>query len=111
MSVYATTANTKLPKALWIIPALVLLVAAFPLPYRYYTFARIITCLACAVLAYSTYQKSPPAMTWAGGFALLAVVFNPVIPIHLTQKIWVALDVGAAAFILAHFTLVRGIKD
>ena len=100
--------DKTLPKVLWIVPAVILIVAVFPLPYGYYTFTRIITCLACAVLAYSAYQSRPPAFSWSAAFVLLAVLFNPVIPIHLTRGVWMGLDVGAAAIILAHFTLVRG---
>ena len=100
-----------MPIALWLAAALVLIVAAFPLPYGYYTFARIVTCLACALLAYSAYRTTPPAVLWTGAFALLAVLFNPVIPIHLTKKIWMLLDLGAAAVILGHLAFVRGIRS
>jgi hypothetical protein len=105
-----TTADNVLPRALWIIPALVLIIAAFPLPYGYYMFVRIVACLTCALLAYSAYRSTPPAVLWTAAFALLAVLFNPVIPIHLTRKVWMTLDLGAATIILAHFAFVRGIR-
>ena len=56
--------------------ALVLVVAPFPLPYGYYTFDRIVTCLARALLAYSAYRTAPAALLWTAAFALLAVLFN-----------------------------------
>ena len=38
----STAINDKtLPKVLWIAPAVILIVAVFPLPYGYYTFTRI----------------------------------------------------------------------
>jgi hypothetical protein len=104
------TSKEALPRTLWLGTALVLIVAAFPLPYGYYTFARIVTCLACALLAYCAYRNTPPAVLWTSAFALLAVLFNPAIPIHLTKMIWIVLDVGAAAVVLAHLAIVRGIR-
>ena len=104
------TVGKTVPRALWIGAALVLIVAAFPLPYGYYTFARIVTCLAFALLAYSAYQGTPPELPWIAVFALLAVLFNPVIPVHLTKKIWMVLDLGAAAIIVVHLGFVRGIR-
>jgi hypothetical protein len=103
--------NKTLPMVLWIVPALILIVAVFPLPYGYYTFTRIVTCLACIVLAYSTYRSTPPAFGWCAAFAIVAVLFNPIIPIHLTRGVWMGLDLGAAAIILAHFALARGISS
>jgi hypothetical protein len=44
------TAGQKLPLALWIAAAIVLVVAVFQLPYGYYTFTRIAPCLACGIL-------------------------------------------------------------
>lgn len=49
-------------------------------------------------------------MFWTSIFALLAVLFNPVIPIYLTKKIWVVLDLGAATVIGVHFVFIRGIR-
>jgi hypothetical protein len=43
-----TLKDKALPKVLWIVPAVILIVAVFPLPFGYYTFRRIITCLACS---------------------------------------------------------------
>ncbi len=38
---------------------------------------------------------------------LIAVLFNPFIPIHLNRVVWFYLDLGAAAAFLAHLVLVR----
>jgi len=39
---------------------------------------------------------------WTVGLAIIAVVFNPLAPIHLTRAIWSVLNVGSAVFLLAH---------
>jgi hypothetical protein len=100
-----------LPRILWVATALVLIVAVFPLPYGYYTFTRIVTCLACIVLAWSAWRPVGRSAPWAAIFTLLAILFNPIIPVHLTKKIWVVLDLGAAMIILAHLALVRGTQN
>src|SRR3954454_14575572 len=35
-----------IPRAVWILPSLLLIVAVWHLPYGYYTFTRIVTCFA-----------------------------------------------------------------
>jgi hypothetical protein len=45
------TLSERLPLATWIGSAVVLVVAVFPLPYGYYTFTRIVVCLASGTLA------------------------------------------------------------
>jgi hypothetical protein len=46
MTLAPASTRTSLPIALWIVPVIVLVLAVFPLPYGYYTFTRIVTCLA-----------------------------------------------------------------
>jgi hypothetical protein len=70
-----------------------------------------VTCIACIVLAWSAWRPVRRSAAWAATFTLLAILFNPLIPVHLTKKIWIVLDLGAATIILAHLAFVRGIKD
>ncbi|MDG1739133.1 MAG: hypothetical protein P8H92_14385 [Paracoccaceae bacterium] len=72
------------------------LVAIFPLPYGYYTFARIAVCLSSALAAYSLIGKRS---TFWIGFAIISILFNPIFPIYLTKAIWLPIDlITAAAF-------------
>jgi len=104
------TTKSGLPIVLWIVPAILLVVAILPLPYGYYTFTRVVVCLACIVLAYSAYEPSGAPMVWAVAFVLIAILFNPIIPIHLKKQTWAYLDVGAAVIILFHMLSVRGLR-
>ena len=106
----ATTKN-NLPIALWIVPAIVLAVAVFPLPYGYYTFTRIVICLACIVLAYAAYAARGVAMVWTTLFVLIAILFNPLLPIYLKKQTWMYLDGCSALVILAHLLVVRGLRS
>src|SRR5712664_1637944 len=104
------TAAQKLPLALWIVAAIVLVVAAFPLPYGYYTFARIATCLACGILAWTCFVGQPSAPAWGVVLVGIAILFNPLIPIYLKRQTWLWLDLASAAVILTHMVFVRGLE-
>lgn len=107
----ATLTWTSQPIALWIVPAIALVVAVFPLPYGYYTFIRIVTCLTCIALAYTAYGPRPGSQIWTSLFVLIAIVFNPLIPVYLKKQTWMYIDGGAAAVILAHLLVIRGLRS
>jgi hypothetical protein len=107
----ATPTKKGLPIALWIAPVIVLALAVFPLPYGYNTFTRIVTCVACIALAYTTYRPRPGARIWTTFFVLIAIVFNPLIPIYLKKQTWMYIDGATAAVILAHLLTVRGLRS
>ena len=92
-----------------IVIAFLLLLAVLPLPYGYYTFLRWITCGMAAFTAYIAYQWEFKWATWI--FIPLAILFNPIIPIHLTKEIWQPIDiVGAIIFGVSAFVLRKPIE-
>ena len=87
---------------LYLIPAAFLLLGVADFPIGYYTFMRIVVFIAsCMIISinYKTYNK---INLWIVLFALIAILFNPIIPIYLHDKdIWAILDiVGASIFII-----------
>jgi len=74
-----------------------LLLAIAPLPYGYYTFLRLVVMLGAAAIAWQAYQQKQSANAEAISFGLLALLFNPIIPVHLTRELWMFIDLGAAA--------------
>jgi hypothetical protein len=105
-----SAAGEKLPLALWIAAAIVLVVAVFPLPYGYYTFARIATCFACGILAWTCFVSQPSAPAWGVVLLGISILFNPLIPIYLKRQTWFWLDLASAAVILTHMVFVRGLE-
>ncbi len=85
------------------IPLLVLAVA--PWPYGYYLVLRLV---ACAVTAYGAFVAVKLANErWAWTFGLIALLFNPFLPIHLPRELWVILDLGVGGVLAASFFYLR----
>ena len=84
------------PKTLAIIAIVILAIAILPLPvYGYYVFSRITVTLIAVYLAVQAYKKdnSSQLLFMVG----IAILYNPIIPIHLTKPIWVILNMLTAA--------------
>ena len=71
------------------------LLALFPLPYGYYTFLRIAVTLCAGMTSYIYFKSDDKGwLMWA--CTATAIIFNPIIPIHLTREIWVVLNIVVA---------------
>jgi hypothetical protein len=97
----------QIPWWLWLIPIVLLFVPVARMPYGYYTFARIVVCGFGAFFAFVAWEDVPVSRLWSAIFGLLAVLFNPVIPIYLSRRTWFYFDLLAAALFAAHLLLVR----
>lgn len=94
-----------IPVAVWLVPVAGLLVALAPLPYGYYMLLRLVVCASAAYLAYSAWKSGSRSWVWL--LALLALLYNPVLRIHLTREIWQVINVLTIAAYLAHFWIGR----
>jgi hypothetical protein len=93
--------------AIWIVPAAMALIALAPLPYGYYVLLRIAVCGAAAFLAWTHYNVTRKIGAWIIGLGLIAVLFNPLTPIHLNRDIWAVIDIGAVVVFGVHYYTVR----
>ena len=81
--------------------AILMLLLAIPAglwPYGYYMLLRwVVTGTALFVLwiAYKLERK-----IWIGLMAITAILFNPIVPIHLDKETWVVIDVIAVVLFL-----------
>ncbi len=86
-----------------VIVAILLAIGCFSLPIGYYTFLRIVV-FVVAILAIIANMED--GFNWCNiVFAIVAILFNPIIPIHLHSKeAWAIIDaicavwMGYAAF-------------
>ncbi len=77
-----------------IIPAAMLLGALGKWPYVYYRLLRWVVCAAAVFRAYYGSAWKRYGAAWLFGF--LAILFNPLEPIHLSRETWQIIDVLAA---------------
>ena len=92
---------------------LLLFIASAPLPYGFYTFTRIIICGFSLVLFYQNFNASDKKSSWAWFFLFLAVLFNPLIVIHMQKEVWTIIDIILGLFFvfLAYQTMVNNSKE
>lgn len=77
-------------------------------PYDYYTILRWV---ACGVAAFTAYQAlETKRIGWIFVFAIVALVFNPLVPLHLRRGTWECLNVAAAALLLLSIPLMDNRK-
>ena len=76
------------------VAALFLLGAMGTWPYGYYTLLRWVTCASAVYVALVTHESKRFAWVWP--FALAAVLFNPLVPVHLSRGVWRPIDVATA---------------
>lgn len=73
------------------------LIAIFHLPYGFYIFLRISVCACSIATAYLTFND--PKFKFIAWISIaIAILFNPIIPIHLNKEIWSFFNVAVAAF-------------
>lgn len=77
-----------------LIVAIMLLVAAAPLPYGYFQFLRWAVCGVAIFIAVKSYAWKQTWAIWL--FGAVAVLFNPILPIDLTREIWRPIDLAGA---------------
>ena len=82
-------------KRIWIpqtIAAVMLLWALNPEnPYAYYILLRVVCCAVFAYLAIQAASREKHGWVWI--FGVTAVIYNPIIRIHLTREIWSVVNV------------------
>jgi hypothetical protein len=86
------------PAVARLIAAGALFFALFPWPYGYYAILRWAVCIIAAYSAFRTFDTNH--RTWAWIFVGLAVLFNPIAPIHLARMTWNVLDALAATILV-----------
>jgi len=82
-----------------------LLLTLAPWPYGYYQLLRFVVCGAAVYVAVTAYKWQRTWVTWLFGF--IAVLFNPLIPIHLSRDIWQPIDLISAILFLVAVLILK----
>lgn len=87
--------NTKLVS---IFCAILLFTAVFYWPVKYYTFLRIAIFMGAILVIIPHNVKQ---LHWTVIFCIIAIIFNPIIPIHLHVKShWIPIDIASGILFL-----------
>jgi hypothetical protein len=96
----------KLTNALFhIVPAAMLFAALGHWRYGYYMLLRVVVTAAAVLLTAFAYQRTKTFTVWIGVFLVVAAVFNPIVPLHLTRGAWSILNIAAGALFVGHFVV------
>ena len=88
-----------------IIAAILLFLALGKHPYGYYKLLRFVV---CGVTVYGVYFAiKMEKIGWVWTFGIIAVLFNPLIPIYLRRGIWQFIDLAVAVLLLLSIFLLR----
>lgn len=79
-----------------LVPVALLFVALLPLPYGYYTFLRLVIAASAAYLAWQDYRKKNAFNGWSLILSMVALLFNPLIPVYLDRGSWFIIDLAVA---------------
>jgi hypothetical protein len=88
---------------------IVVMGALHPFPYVYYQVMNWIVMSASLLNAYQARKQSQNVLAVA--FIAIAIGFNPLAPLHLSQNIWRIADVFVAVFFFVSFFLLRFSDD
>ena len=94
------------PHAVPSVIATILLFAAIgKWPYDYYKIMRWVVCAAAVLIAFSGFRWRQFWATWL--FGILAVMFNPLVPVHFSKATWQWIDSVAAVLFLISAAMVH----
>ncbi len=74
-----------------------LLIAVLPLPYGYYELLRLVACGLSSWAAWGSWQVG--LQNRAGCWGLLALIYNPIVPVHLDKPTWIVINLASAVAI------------
>jgi hypothetical protein len=97
----------SIPWWLWFIPIVALIIATQRMPFGYYTFTRIVVCVFAGFFAFVAWGGGLTSRVWAAIFGITAILFNPLIPVHLSRTTWFELDLAIATVFAAHLFFER----
>ena len=91
----------------------VFFISIFDMPYGYYTFARVIVFVLSLIFLILWYVAN--GMEFSMKFIpviVVAILWNPILPVYLDKEIWVVLDILASIIeIIVSVLSYRTIKN
>lgn len=87
-----------IPSPLIYITSAMLFLSIASMPYGFYTLLRIVVCATFIFASIVSHDRKYTNLTWL--YALISIIFNPIIKIHFDKEIWLFIDVTAAIILI-----------
>jgi hypothetical protein len=86
---------------IWLVPALMLIIAPLNLPYEYYKLLRLVVSVSAGYLIYLqiNYLKSNLGVIL---MVIVCILYNPIIQFHFKKEFWCYINILSSLSILAH---------
>lgn len=99
-----TEVQGVITKKRWLVllPAFMLILAIFKMPYYYYFYLRIIVFLF-SVYYFLQEFKNNKNILFTSSFIMIALIFNPFIPFQFSRQIWFYIDISSFLLYLFYF--------
>ena len=92
-----------------VIVGILMLIALARLPYGYYIALRWITAISSGISSFDAFNKDKSGWGWV--FIGVAILYNPIVPVHMTKAIWMPINIATAILFFASIGAVNGIGD
>ena len=93
--------DVKRLKIVLLVTGLMLCVAVLPsLPNYFFILLRCVVCGAAVYAALALRTEDAPLSNHFTPLALLATLFNPIIPVQLSYSLWLVINLGTAVYFL-----------
>ena len=92
---------------LFLIPAVLLILAPLiALPYGFYTLLRLIVSVTAGFIIFHNYKGAGGINEITILFALILILYNPIIPVHLSREIWLPINfITSAIYFYGYFKI------
>src|SRR5680860_1621909 len=81
-----------------LIPIIFLVLSFGSWPYAFYQALRWVVCLSAGYLTYKSYGQKETS--WVVIFAIIAILFNPIVPFYMTKGTWQFFDLIALSLLI-----------
>ncbi|TFB08173.1 hypothetical protein E3V08_05140 [Candidatus Atribacteria bacterium MT.SAG.1] len=91
--------------------SIIMLLLAIPTfwPYGYYILLRWAITISALFLLWLAYESKKTF--WLFLMGMIAILFNPIIPIHLDKETWVIIDVIVAVIFLVSIFKIKNYEE
>ena len=88
----------------FLFPGVLLIVAPLiSFHYGFYIFLRLIVTITAAYIIFDTYKNFKGINETIIIFSIIAILYNPIIPVHLTREIWLPINFVTAGIYFFNF--------